>query len=585
MSKMSSPFKHPKSGTYYLRKGVPKHLVPVIGKTVFKQSLRTKDIREAKKLIVPLLADIDRQLDYAELNLKGDNSHELTLRDCQIIANRWYVSAREKMQQTDSYDDFLVYHNAENEGLEWDSTGVSCRDANIYPHWFTLSDTLSLQGSEVLRASNAELQTLGEELSKFIDPQLEQNGLTICRSSATYINLTKAFYSHLIDLETLSLSRQRGSWTNEPRGMSLAREELSQAPKCDSGSKYVVGAANSLTNVYKLWRASDLLQNKNNQARLKTLDETRAKVERFVAIMGDVDVTSITKGDIAKYRDTLLQLPKNRTQAVKNMTIIQQIEFAAKKTSKLLSPKTVANAIKQISPVFSYAVEMGLININPTFGVTVKNTVKKKEVEIAGRGYTLDNVAMLFDDELFNKPSLSHTYGLACYWVPLLCRYTGARLSEVAQLDRSDIGCSEEGIYYLNIRRGEGQSIKTDSSLRHIPLPDHIIELGFLEYVAQSTGRLFNELTIGTYGKASGAFSKWWSARVKSKGITIGQPTHAFRHTFKTEMRALGVADSVSDSITGHAAKSDGGRYGSVPLRTKKEAIDKLPRLNIKRIY
>ena len=75
------------------------------------------------------------------------------------------------------------------------------------------------------------------------------------------------------------------------------------------------------------------------------------------------------------------------------------------------------------------------------------------------------------------------------------------------------------------------------------------------------------------------------SARVKSKGITIGQPTHAFRHTFKTEMRALGVADSVSDSITGHAAKSDGGRYGSVPLRTKKEAIDKLPRLNIKRIY
>tara|TARA_B110000211_G_C14084879_1_gene556226 strand:+ start:284 stop:436 length:153 start_codon:yes stop_codon:yes gene_type:complete len=50
-------------------------------------------------------------------------------------------------------------------------------------------------------------------------------------------------------------------------------------------------------------------------------------------------------------------------------------------------------------------------------------------------------------------------------------------------------------------------------------------------------------------------------------------------------MRAIKVQDSVSNSITGHAAKSEGEEYGSVTLRTKKEAIDKLPRLNIKRIY
>ena len=99
MSKMSSPFKHPKSGTYYLRKGVPKHLVPIIGKRGFKQSLRTKDLREAKKRIIPLLADIDKQLDHAELTLKGETGYELNLRDCQIIANRCYVSAREKVQK------------------------------------------------------------------------------------------------------------------------------------------------------------------------------------------------------------------------------------------------------------------------------------------------------------------------------------------------------------------------------------------------------------------------------------------------------------------------------------------------------
>ncbi|WP_318248987.1 site-specific integrase [Paraglaciecola chathamensis] len=582
---MSSPFKHPKSGIYYLRKGVPKRLVPIIGKAVFKQSLNTKDLREAKSLIIPLLADVDNQIRLAELQLTDDSSQELSLRDCQIIANRWYVHTRDKIQATDNYEDFLVYHNKGNEHLHWDSNGKTSRDGNIYPHWFGLSDTLSLQGSEIQRATSAELMTFAKELSSHIDSQLKRDGLSVSHTSSSYINLAKAFYSHIIDLEKLCLSRHRDNWTDEPRDMSLAREQLSEVSKKASSSKQTIVTENSISNVYEHWRASDILQNKGNQSRLKTLDETKAKVERFVAILGDMDVTTISKSDIVKFRDILLQLPKNRTQAVKSMTISKQIQFAETSCSKLLSPKTVANAIKQISPVFTYAVEMGLISFNPTFGVSVKNTQKKTEVDIAGRGYTPKDIEKLFADELFTKVSSSLTYGLACYWVPLLCRYTGARLSEIAQLDRSDIGCNEEGIQYLNIRRGEGQSIKTDSSLRHIPVPAHILELGFLDYVDKAKGRLFPDLTIGTYGRASGAFSKWWSARVKSKGISISQPTHAFRHTFKTDMRALGISDSVSDAITGHAAKSEGGRYGSVPLKTKKEAIDRLNRLDVVRIY
>ncbi|WP_269517917.1 DUF6538 domain-containing protein [Alteromonas sp. BMJM2] len=144
MSKMSSPFKHPKSGTYYLRKGVPHHLIPIIGKREFKQSLRTKDLREAKKRIIPLLADIDEQLDHAELMLKGKATQELSLRDCQLIANRWYVSAREKVQRTDSFDNSLVYHNGENEGLRRGSSQGMDFDINRDPHWFGFTDTLSL---------------------------------------------------------------------------------------------------------------------------------------------------------------------------------------------------------------------------------------------------------------------------------------------------------------------------------------------------------------------------------------------------------------------------------------------------------
>jgi integrase len=582
---MSSPFKHPKSGTYYLRKGVPKHLVPIIGKREFKQSLRTKDLREAKKRIIPLLADIDEQLDHAELTLKGEATQELSLRDCQIIANRWYVLTRDEVQKTDSYDDFLVFHNSENEHLVWDSADDKPRDASIYPHWFGLTDTLTLKGSEVFRASRLELAEFAEELSEFIDPQLKRDGISIPRSSDSYINLAKAFYSHIVDLQKLCLSRHKRNWSDEPRDMNLAHEALSRATNQNDLSNTVNDSETNLSNVYEQWRASDILQNKGNQSRLKTLDETKSKVARFVSIFGDMDIADITKSDIVKFRNTLLQLPKNKSRAVKKMTISEQIEFAAANELKLLSPLTVKNAIKQISPVFTYAVELGLVMNNPTFGVTVKNTEKQKEVDSTDRGYTPEDIATVFSDEVFTNPSFNHKYGLACYWVPLFCRYTGLRLGEIAQLDSSDIGRNEEGIYYLNIRRGVGQSVKTNSSLRHIPVPEHLIELGFLDYIAGIKGRLFPKVPKGSYDKVSIAMSRWWGNRVRAKGVETKQPSHAFRHTFKTEMRALGVQDSVSNSLSGHAAKSEGESYGSVTLKTKKDAIDKLPRLNIRKIY
>ncbi|MGY0615615.1 DUF6538 domain-containing protein [Vibrio sp. FJH11] len=50
LSILTSPYKHSQTGVYYFRIAVLKALVPLIGKTVFKTSLRTKNLREAKLL-------------------------------------------------------------------------------------------------------------------------------------------------------------------------------------------------------------------------------------------------------------------------------------------------------------------------------------------------------------------------------------------------------------------------------------------------------------------------------------------------------------------------------------------------------
>ncbi len=63
MVAMTSPWKHPQTGVYYLRKGVPKALRSVVGKGEIKQSLKTKDPKEAKRILIKELPKIEALFD------------------------------------------------------------------------------------------------------------------------------------------------------------------------------------------------------------------------------------------------------------------------------------------------------------------------------------------------------------------------------------------------------------------------------------------------------------------------------------------------------------------------------------------
>ena len=47
--KMATPFKHPRTGVYYVRRAVPKDLREALGKVEYLKSLGTKDPSQAKK--------------------------------------------------------------------------------------------------------------------------------------------------------------------------------------------------------------------------------------------------------------------------------------------------------------------------------------------------------------------------------------------------------------------------------------------------------------------------------------------------------------------------------------------------------
>jgi integrase len=170
--------------------------------------------------------------------------------------------------------------------------------------------------------------------------------------------------------------------------------------------------------------------------------------------------------------------------------------------------------------------------------------------------------------------------------VPLIALTTGARLGEVGQLRTVDVK-AEGGMRYFDITdQGDGNTIKTVSSRRRVPIHPDLVRLGFFEYVdrlkAAGVERLFAGLKPDAQGVLTGNWSKWIGRYLRSSavGITDKRKTfHSLRHTFKDICRQAGIAKEVSDAITGHTAgDNEGSNYGAdhYPLSPLVQAMKRL---------
>ena len=577
MSRMVSPFKDKKSGVYYFRMAVPKDLIPALNRREFKSSLRTKNLAEAKRAFPEHLANAQRTIEHARAKLTGATGAKLTARDCVVIAERWYKRVKDQMEATGDFNDILT------KSSEWMEQEGAYRD-----HYMGLSDTMSISGGEWLRATEQDFINLASDLSNQIDEQLAIENLLVPHDSKSYVQLAKALHPYVHHLEALCKARMNNDWNYEPVATSIFQQPLSTAPAGSGECAKVIKqqptpSGNSLSSVLDAYIVREQATLSNQGSRMKTLDETKSKVHSFIEIMSDMDVATVRRSHIVEFRDTLLQLPKGKNASLRNMKPSARILEAKAQGLTLLSPTTVKVYLRHLSTVFSYALERDLVTVNPVSKVAVKKAQNKSQTK-EDRGYTEQELLTVFSDETFIKANADRPFGMSCYWVPLLCRYTGARVNEIAQLRVEDVLTSPEGIHFIYIREGVSQSVKSESSVREVPLSDHLIELGFMDYVQRCREWVFPELPVNKYGNKGLKIGEWWGKKVRGNGVNVAQPSHAFRHTFKTAMRSLGVADTVSDAITGHAANTEGSRYGVVTLETKKAAIDNLPKLDLDRL-
>jgi len=129
------------------------------------------------------------------------------------------------------------------------------------------------------------------------------------------------------------------------------------------------------------------------------------------------------------------------------------------------------------------------------------------------------------------------------------------------------------GTHFLTVIEDDevGRSLKTEASVRAVPIHPELVRIGFIEFVehlrrsAGQTARLLPKLQQGSKGGFGEAFSKWFGRYKRTLGIDNEKSVfHSFRHGFKDALRAAGVNEDVNDALTGHSGGNTVARgYGS----------------------
>lgn len=238
--------------------------------------------------------------------------------------------------------------------------------------------------------------------------------------------------------------------------------------------------------------------------------------------------------------------------------------------------------------VFSWAVDEHLLTENPF--TKVKVSVPKKARHRETNAFTEEEARTILKAAL-SIVDTSKPFPAAKRWVPWLCAYTGARSGEITQLRGKDV-IEKGGIHALHLTPEAG-TVKTGEP-RTVPLHEHLIAQGFLEYVRRKgQGPLFYEedrrrvratddpskpprpRPVKTRERLAG-----W---VRSIGVTDKelQPNHAWRGTFKLIAERCGMPERLSDAITGHKPLTVGRGYGRPTLADLAAALGRFLRYEV----
>ncbi|WP_127559081.1 DUF6538 domain-containing protein [Nioella ostreopsis] len=510
-----------RSGRYHARLVVPKDLRDIVGKTELRTPLGG-DYREALKLLPGAVAQLQHKIALAERKAGQGRPQSGQAR---------YPLAPDQIALS-HYMQRLAFDDELRNDPRYSAISI---DASL---------VIRLREAIAGRATDGELEALvGFEIARF----RAAGNIDAEKGSIKWREIARALCHAELEALARAAERDEGDFTGTPTDPIIVNAQPPEEPQ-----KRV-----SLT---RLWADYTAMRKQAGFMR----DGGRRQAVAITSLrkfLKHDDARKITRKDLLAWRDNLM---------------------------KTLSAKTVSDVyLSTIRTLLGWAVEQDHLPENPA--ATVKQP-KPRKVHNRERGYThAEAVKVLRASRVYEPHEDEHGYirekpqlVAAKRWVPIICAFTGARVTEITQLRKEDFR-QEDGRWIVRITPDAG-AVKA-GGYRDVPLHSQILDEGFGDFLRDANaGPLFHngvgpESYIRKSKQISNQIGDW--LRLKNLRPDGLQPNHAWRHRFKTLCLELAISDRVMDAIQGHAGRTAGDSYGDVTLKAKIDAIAKLPRYDL----
>lgn len=534
-----------RGGVYYHRAAVPVDIQATYQKTEETFSLKTKDHKEALKLVRKAALEVDRRFDLHRQEIAAQKLPPLsTLTEEQLkTASDLYY-----WHLLDEDNDYRL------EGFHEEDQTETPRDT-FDEAQETRAAMDDLDRSNQARGKTSEFY-IGEahEVATW-----EGLGIRIAKGSIAEKALARILQETTIKARQELNKRDLG--------------DIVETPVKPSKSTFKHSSAPLLSAAVEEWVAEKARTSWTS----KTEEEKKSRIRQFINVAGDKPIDQYNKEDARTFKQVLLSIPANWTK-LSQFTGLSMSEAASSAKAlgmQGMKDNTVKKAINSVSAFWNWAVvHYDYIEKNPLRGMNIKVESNARDERYP---FTLSALNTMFKTPIYTGcKSLTYWKEVgnliprdnAIFWVPLIGLFTGARMGEVLQLYVSDIK-EKNAIHYFDINKDEADKrLKTKPSERLPPIHTELIKCGFLDFVGRckqkGQTRLFEDVALGSDGYYSSTFSKHFARFLIAHGLKEPKIVfHSFRHNFEDACRNSGVPSEHMDALQGHSEKGMKARYGN----------------------
>jgi len=560
-----------RGASYYARARVPLDLVEVVGRKELVKALGTKDENEAKRLMWPVVEEWTRQFDdlRARRTMTADDKADATWRHYEATLERYESAQRSLPTQADIAAEKARIIERANAGEIANTDPLTVFDA-----------TLDLEVMKNARRFNEDTRrTKLEALQKHlvegetpliaaqVDGYADANRLLVDSTNPDWKDAARHMMRAEIEGLKRTLERDKGDYSGTPADPIVK--------PATGTAREAAAPGEAIMELFENYAREN-----PNQIKPDTLAQARRDVGLFVEYVGSTfPVHRIDKKAVREWKALLLQYPvkASETKAFEGMKIAQIVKHNETVKKPTISTTTVNRYLSGFSAFCTWLTNHGYLTANPAADMFLKKSKEKTT-----KPFSVEQMNVLFKSPFFTgcqsddaprfwtKPGKVKVRDHR-FWVPLIMLFSGARPAEIAQLGIDDVR-QEHGHWIMHITtEGEGdKSVKTDGSMRVVPLHPRLVRLGFLDYHASMRkaghSRLFPLAERNERGQMMADFSRDFPRYLTKIGLKDGRglSLYSFRHGVADALRRAGYLDEQFGFILGHTSGTMTQRYGTL---------------------